>query len=938
MKDYKQTLNLPKTNFSMKANLAQREPGLLDFWKDINLYQSLRSQAKGRKKYILHDGPPYANGQIHIGHAVNKILKDIVVKSKTLSGYDSPFVPGWDCHGLPIELNVEKKEGAKKLSPKAFREACREYAMKQVDLQKEAFKRLGVLGDWENPYLTMDFSYEANIIRTLADIMERGHLQQGHKPVHWCVDCQSALAEAEVEYKNKTSKAIDVAFTLVSPEKLNACFHLLGEDAPDQNAQIILPIWTTTPWTLPANEAVALGEKIDYTLFRTDTGQYFILATTLSGEIFHRYQIEHYSAIATTRGESLGGLMLNHPLLDKEVPVVMGHHVTLDAGTGAVHIAPAHGTEDYEVGQINHLPMEQWVDHRGCYISQAPLFPGAHVLKVNGEIVSLLQDRKKLLACKDLEHSYPHCWRHKTPLIFRATPQWFISMEKHHLRKETLKAIQKCEWIPHWGQSRISMMIANRPDWCISRQRMWGTPIPLFINKETQKPHPESVSLMRQVAHLVEKGGIDAWFDLSPQDLLGKESEDYYKLPDSLDVWFDSGVSHTCVLKQRPELAFPADLYWEGSDQHRGWFHSSILTSVAVYNAAPYKTVLTHGYVVDSKGHKMSKSLGNVIDPLDVVKNLGADILRLWVASTDYRGEMSVSQDIISQAGETYRRIRNTARFMLSNLWDFDSTKKESVTLWDLDQWAICAAQRLTQELKTAYDEFQFHVVCKKIHLFCSEDLGGFYLDIIKDRLYTLPADSQGRRSAQFALYHLINALVSWIAPILSFTAEEIWQCLRENEPERLPSVFLSLFPVETGFTDKGHEWDLLKAVRGEVNQVLERYRNEGKIGSSLDAVVTLYCEDEGELPLYSFLSELNKQEVNNRNQGLRFILITSDVKVLLSNKKDLKGVATGLSGLRAEVEVSTELKCERCWHHRKDVGQNPEFPGVCGRCAENLV
>lgn len=938
MKDYKQTLNLPKTNFSMKANLAQREPGLLNFWKDINLYQQLRdlSLSKNRKKYILHDGPPYANGQIHIGHAVNKILKDIVVKSKTLSGYDAPFVPGWDCHGLPIELNVEKKIGAKKLSPKAFRKTCREYANSQIHLQKEAFKRLGVLGDWEHPYLTMDFSYEANIIRTLADIMAHGHLQQGQKPVHWCVDCQSALAEAEVEYKNKTSKAIDVAFTVVSPEKLNACFHL-GEPLLDKQAEVILPIWTTTPWTLPANEAVAVGDKLDYTLFRTEKGQYFILATVLSGEIFSRYQIEHYSAIATTQGESLCGLILQHPLLPKHVPVVKGHHVTLDAGTGAVHIAPAHGTEDYEVGQINRLPMEQLVDHRGCYIANAPLFPGAHVLKVNGEMVSLLKDHQKLLAVKDLEHSYPHCWRHKTPLIFRATPQWFISMDKHHLRKDTLKAIQACEWIPHWGQSRISTMIANRPDWCISRQRMWGTPIPLFIHKETQKPHPESVSLMRQVAHLVEKEGIDAWFDLQAEDLLGKEAGDYYKLPDSLDVWFDSGVSHTCVLKQRPDLAFPADLYWEGSDQHRGWFHSSTLTSVAVYNVPPYKTVLTHGYVVDSKGYKMSKSLGNVIDPLDVVKNLGADILRLWVASTDYRGEMSVSQDIIAQAGETYRRIRNTARFMLSNLWDFDPAQ-QTVQLWDLDRWVIQQAEQLTRELKEAYDEFQFHLVCKKIHHFCSEDLGGFYLDIIKDRLYTLSANSEGRRSAQQALYCLINALVSWIAPILSFTAEEIWQCLKEKEPERPVSVFLSLFPPCRGAEmNENREWQVLKEVRREVNQVLEHYRNEGKIGSSLDAVVTLYCDNEGELPLYSFLAGLNQQEMHNINQGLRFILITSDAKVLLADKNDVKGVATGLPGLRVVVDVSSELKCSRCWHHRNDVNQDSEFVEICGRCAENL-
>ncbi len=937
MKDYKQTLNLPKTQFPMKANLAQREPGFLAFWKEINLYDQLRALGKHRKKYILHDGPPYANGQIHIGHAVNKILKDIVVKSKTLSGYDAPFVPGWDCHGLPIELNVEKKAAAKKLSPKAFRKACREYAESQIQLQKEAFERLGVLGDWDHPYLTMNFSYEAGVIRALAEMMSHGHLQQGQKPVHWCVDCQSALAEAEVEYKNKTSKAIDVAFRVENPWVLNQCFHL-SEAVLDAQSAVILPIWTTTPWTLPANEAVAVGEKLDYTLFRTEAGQYFILATELSGEIFSRYDIGQYTAIATTQGQSLSQIILKHPLLEKQVPVVTGHHVTLEAGTGAVHTAPAHGVDDYEVGRQNHLPMVQLVDHRGCYVAQAELFPGAHVHKVNNEVVTLLKDRHQLLSVKDLEHSYPHCWRHKTPLIFRATPQWFIGMDQQHLRQNTLKAIQQCEWIPHWGQSRISTMIANRPDWCISRQRMWGTPIPLFIHKETQTPHPESVSLMKQVANLVEKEGIDAWFDLSMQDLLGKEAEDYYKLTDSLDVWFDSGVSHSCVLKQRPELAFPADLYWEGSDQHRGWFQSSILTSMAMSQAAPYKAVLTHGYVVDAKGHKMSKSLGNVIDPLGVIKSLGADILRLWVASTDYRGEMSVSQDIIAQAGEMYRRIRNTARFILSNLWDFDPNTEQNIDLWDIDHWAIQETNRLTYAIKEAYDAFQFHGVCKKIHHFCNEDLGGFYLDLLKDRLYTLPANSAGRRSAQKALYHLIHALTAWIAPILSFTAEEIWQCLKEKDSHQAASVFLSQFPeTKTSDLSEGREWHWLKAVKSEVNQLLERYRNEGKIGSSLEAVVTLYCHDEGEYPLYSFLSALNQEEAKNMNQGLRFTLITSDVQVFPADSQDVKGLVTAIPNLRVSVDVSTEPKCERCWHHRQDVGQSVEYPATCGRCVENL-
>lgn len=938
--DYKDTLNLPKTDFPMKANLPQREPQILQFWEEIKLYQKLRDQRQGQEKFILHDGPPYANGDIHIGHVVNKALKDIVTKSKSLSGFDAPYVPGWDCHGLPIELNVEKKIGKafSEVTPEQFRQACRDYAHSQIDIQRNSFMRLGVLGDWQNPYLTMDHSYEADIIRALAKIIANGHLQRGQKPVHWCIDCHSALAEAEVEYKDKTSPAIDVRFVVIDKEAFAKHF------ATKINFKLPLsiPIWTTTPWTLPANQAVALSPEIDYSLVMIDAKEYILLATDLLSNAMHRYGIETYEVVGTCKGQALEGIKLQHPLLARQVPVVLGEHVDTSTGTGAVHTAPAHGQDDYVVALKYNLPIDNPVDDKGHYIKDAELFPGMFVLKANPLFIGLLKEKNALLFNTTITHSYPHCWRHKTALIFRATSQWFISMDKENLRTNSLKSISETQWIPSWGEARIADMIKKRPDWCISRQRFWGTPLPFFIHNITGELHPNTAELMEQVAQIIEKKGIDGWFNLPADTLLGKDAEHYYKSNDTLDVWFDSGVSHYCVLEKRPELHFPADMYLEGSDQHRGWFNSSLMTSVAMHNNAPYKTVLTHGFTIDVEGRKMSKSLGNVITADKAMKTLGADILRLWVASSDYTGEINFSDEIFNRTSEVYRRIRNTARFMLSNLCDFkpkQHLKAHGDKLWILDYWALETMQSLHQEIMQAYDSYQFHIVCQKIQHFCSIEMGAFYLDIIKDRLYTMPTNNTGRRSAQIVLYSLLNALVTWIAPILSFTAEEIWQCARPFD-DRPESVFLSQWSVPT--LNKKNEiahqaWDLLQKVRNEVNKVLEQYRNEGLIGSPLEAIVTLYCDTRGDKKLYDLLFGLNEEEKEDPNQGLRFILITSQAIVLSADERPADAISTTIPELWLKVQPSTQQKCIRCWHRREDVNKQPEFPELCGRCVENV-
>ncbi len=926
--DYKSTLNLPQTDFPMKANLAAREPEVLKHWQEIDLYGKLREQGRSRPKYVLHDGPPYANGDIHIGHAVNKILKDIIVKARTLSGFDAPYVPGWDCHGLPIEHAVEKKIGkaGEKVEPTRFRQACREYARAQVDRQREDFIRLGVVGDWDNSYLTMDFAFEANIIRALGRVIANGHVVRGHKPVHWCSDCGSALAEAEVEYMDKTSPAIDVRFTVVDPAAFLArCEHASGH-VGEGPVQVV--IWTTTPWTLPANQAVALHPDLEYVLLQ-GTGpkghERLLIADLLVKNAMARYGIEKYRVVANCRGKDLEGVKLKHPFYMREVPIILGEHVTTEAGTGAVHTAPGHGLEDFIVGERYGLAVDNPVGEDGKFLAGTDLFAGEHVFKANDHVVEVLKARGALLHAEALNHSYPHCWRHKTPIIFRATSQWFISMDR--LREPALRAIAGVRWIPDWGQARIQGMIENRPDWCISRQRAWGVPIPLFVHRQTGEAHPDTERLIGEVAERVEKQGIDAWFDLKPQDLLGAQAGQYEKVSDTLDVWFDSGVTHSCVLERRPELPFPADLYLEGSDQHRGWFQSSLLTSMAMHGKAPYKSVLTHGFTVDAKGRKMSKSLGNVIVPQKVIKVMGADILRLWVAATEYRAEMSISDEILTRMADSYRRIRNTTRYFLANLSGFDESALLPVKdMLPLDRWALARAHDLQNEVLEAYEQFQFHVIYQKLHQFCVVDMGGFYLDILKDRMYTMPARSRGRRSAQTAMLHILQGLVRWLAPILSFTAEEIWRYMPGKRGE---SVFLetwySLPDLPDGAVDRGF-WSEVITVRQAVARELEKLRVAGDIGSGLDAEVDIYGDD-------AWLKRLRRL-----GDELRFVFITSYVRVHPLSEKTANSVETGIKGLALRVAPSTFPKCIRCWHHREDVGSHKDHPQICGRCVQNVT
>lgn len=928
MSDYKNTLNLPQTDFPMKASLSEREPHILEKWQTISIYEKLRSMGKGKKKFILHDGPPYANGHIHVGHAVNKILKDIIVKSKTLSGFDSPFVPGWDCHGLPIELNVEKKHGkpGRKISVTDFRAACREYAASQIDIQREEFIRLGVIGDWQNPYRTMDFTYEANIIRSLAKIIRNKHVQKGYKPVYWCLDCASALAEAEVEYAEKTSPSVDVRFGVVDATDFWSRFdHVHKGMGP-----LTVPIWTTTPWTLPANEGVALNPLLNYVLVSADGKEQFLVAEDLLPHVLKRYNVtEHYIA-GRVVGEKLLGVKLKHPFYDKEVPIVLGDHVTIEAGTGAVHTSPAHGQDDFLVGKKYNLPLENPVGDDGCYIASTPLFAGLHVTKANDVIIETLKEKGNLILQENIRHSFPHCWRHKTPLIMRATPQWFISMDQSNLRATTMSDIPKVEWVPEWGESRIAGMIENRPDWCISRQRVWGVPLALFIHKETGELHPDIIDLMEKVAERVEKQGIEAWFALDAKELLGDDAERYQKTTDVLDVWFDSGVTHECVLRARPELAFPADIVLEGSDQHRGWFQSLLLTSVAMNGQAPYREVLTHGFVVDAQGRKMSKSVGNVIAPEEVIKTLGADILRLWVASVDYRTEIAASKEILARTSEAYRRIRNTARFLLANLHGFDPKKNLVPTedMLSLDRWIMDKARLLQEEILEAFATYQFHLITQKLHNFCVTDLGGFYLDIIKDRQYTMQTDSRGRRSAQTALYHIVHALVRWMAPIMSFTAEEIWQYIPGEKAEsvQLTTWYENLPLLDKDGMDEAY-WEKIRAVRDAVNKEIENQRNLGKIGSALEAEVCLYCAPH------------LQQQLDQLENELRFVLITSSATVIPEHAGPAADVVvTDVPGLALKIVPTASPKCERCWHRRNDVSANSDYPGLCGRCVENVA
>ena len=929
MTDYKPTLNLPNTSFPMRGDLAKREPGMLKDWESRKLYQQLRTIAAGRPKFILHDGPPYANGKIHIGHAVNKILKDIIVKSKTLSGYDAPYVPGWDCHGLPIELKVEEKLGkaGNKVDAFTFRKACREYAAEQIDLQRKDFKRLGVLGDWDNPYLTMAFQTEADIVRALGRITSNGHLHKGAKPVHWCTDCGSALAEAEVEYADKTSFSIDVRFTLVNEADLLTRV----PDAVGQG-EVSVVIWTTTPWTLPANQAVALNPELEYVVVQTATER-LILAAALYESVMQRVGITDYTLIARVQGEKLEGLLLQHPFYARQVPVILGDHVTTDAGTGAVHTAQGHGQEDFVVGLKYDLPVDNPVGGDGKFLPNTPLFAGESVHKANPHVLEVLTEQGKLLHADKLRHSYPHCWRHKTPLIFRATPQWFISLDQNGLRTQALEAIQGVKWIPDWGKARIESMVQNRPDWCISRQRTWGVPIALFVHKETGELHPQTEALIEAAAQRIEQEGIDAWFRLQPEELLGADAPFYDKVQDTLDVWFDSGVTHASVLERNPQLRFPADVYLEGSDQHRGWFQSSLLSAIGTRGEAPYRTVLTHGFTVDAKGEKMSKSKGNIVAPQEVNDKLGADILRLWVAATDYSREMSVSDEILKRTADAYRRIRNTARFLLANLNDFDPAK-DVVAAQDmlaLDRWIVDQAAQVQAKVLSAYDRFQFHLIAQEVLNFCTVELGSLFLDITKDRQYTMQADSRGRRSAQTAAWHILNAMVRWLYPVLSFTAEEIWQHMPGDKAESVlfTQWYDGLFSLDANDALSANEWSYVFNLRELISKQLEAVRVAGLIGASLDAEVDIYYHKQGR--------EAGTDPLEKLGDELRFVLITSYARL-----HDLSEVPADAIEVIEQVFVrvtpSNHGKCVRCWHHREDVGSHAEHPELCGRCVENVA
>ena len=908
MADYKSTLNLPDTPFPMRGDLAKREPGWVQQWQEGKLYERIRETSSGRPKFVLHDGPPYANGDIHIGHAVNKILKDIVVKSKTLSGFDSPYVPGWDCHGLPIEHQVEKKHG-KNIPAAQFRKLCRDFATEQIDRQRKDFIRLGVLGDWMNPYRTMDFKTEADTIRALDSIRRRGYLYQGAKPVHWCLDCRSALAEAEVEYEDRTSPAIDVAFRVHDNAALAKLLRFTHIYEP-----VFAVIWTTTPWTLPANQAVSVHPEFDYVLVHFSAG-FLILAKELAVKCLESYQLKDYEIVAEFKGADIENLKLEHPFYDRIVPVVLGDHVTLESGTGLVHTAPAHGVEDFAVGLRYKLPVENPVDDDGRFFQKTPLVGGLTVWQANDVVIQALKDHERLLRSESYKHSYPHCWRHKSPLIFRATRQWFIGMDLgsgRGLRQVASAAVEATAFYPSWGEARLEAMISNRPDWCVSRQRNWGTPMAYFVHKETGELHPRTDELVELVAKRVEQQGIEGWFSLEAEEMLGADAATYRKVPDTLDVWFDSGTTHMSVLARRNGLAKPADLYLEGSDQHRGWFQSSLLTGCAIDGQAPFKGLLTHGFVVDGQGRKMSKSLGNVIAPQKVMDTLGADVLRLWIASTDYSGELSLSDEILKRVVESYRRIRNTLRFLLANLDDFDPKAHElPVAEWlEIDRYALQMAERLQRQVLKDYDAFEFHYVMQKIQAFCSEDLGGFYLDILKDRLYTAARDSSARRSAQNALYHIAQSLLRLIAPVLSFTADEAWPVLVREEKDSVLLHTWHQFPDAGG--DLCERWDQIRVVRAEVQKELEALRTAGKIGSSLQAEVEVHAEGT------------RLDALKALGDDLRFVFITSQAKV-----------AHGSAAI--VVHPSEHKKCERCWHYRADIGADPAHAEICGRCTQNL-
>jgi isoleucyl-tRNA synthetase len=933
MADYKNTLNLPDTPFPMRGDLAKREPQWVRQWQERGVYKRLRSIAKGRPRFVLHDGPPYANGDIHIGHAVNKILKDVIVKSRTLAGFDAPYVPGWDCHGMPIEVQIEKQHG-KHLSVEETQRLCRAYAAKQIERQKVDFQRLGVLGDWDNPYLTMAYRNEADEIRALGALLAKGYLYRGLKPVNWCFDCGSALAEAEVEYEDRKDLAIDVGFALAAEDrdKLMRAFAL--DALPD--GPIYAVIWTTTPWTIPGNQALNVHPDIAYSLVDTERGA-LILASDLEEACLERYNLRRRDPESKLDhrcyGRDLENIRFKHPFYDRAAPVYLGDYVTLDTGTGIVHSAPAYGVEDFESCRRYGMRDEDIltpVQGDGRFVKSLPLFGGSMIWDANLEIVAEIERHGALFASAPYVHSYMHCWRHKTPVILRATVQWFAGMDDtpgyegvkpaEPLRATALRGVENTQFFPAWGQARLHGMIANRPDWTLSRQRQWGVPMPFFIHKETGELHPEALELLAAVAKRVEEGGIEAWQQLDPRELLGDDASHYDKVKDTLDVWFDSGSTHFTVLRgsHREETEFPADLYLEGSDQHRGWFHSSLLVSCMMNGVPPYKALLTHGFVIDMEGRKMSKSRGTGMSPQEITGTLGAEVLRLWVASTDYSSELNLSNEILKRVVESYRRIRNTLRFLLANTSDFDPARHALpvAQLLEIDRYALAFAARLQDELAADYERYEFHLVARKLQGFCSEDLGAFYLDILKDRLYTCGEDSPARRSAQTALYHITHSLVRLLAPILSFTAEELWAVFNGTKDD---SVFFHTWHALPEVADAPQllaKWTRLRELRALVRKSIEELRSAGKVGSSLQAEVELRVDGTD----YELLAGLGDE--------LKFVMLTSEARVAR---------ASGTADERIDVTASAHAKCERCWHYRADLGADAAHPSLCGRCVANL-
>ena len=935
----KYPVNLLDTPFPMRGDLPKREPQWVKQWQEKQLYQKIRQARAGAKKFVLHDGPPYANGDIHIGHAVNKILKDMIVKARGLSGLDAVYVPGWDCHGMPIEIQIEKQFG-KGLPVQEVQAKARAYAKEQIDRQREDFKRLGVLGDWDDPYLTMNFRNEADEIRALGKILEKGYVFRGLKPVNWCFDCGSALAEAEVEYRDKTDLSIDVAFPFAEPEKVGAAFGLPA--LPAKPGSIV--IWTTTPWTIPSNQALNVHPEIRYALVETDA-RLLILAEERVADCLKTYGLEG-TVIAVADGAALAGLRFHHPLADVDAgyartsPIYLGDYVTTESGTGIVHSAPAYGIEDFQSCKAHGLSDADIISPvmgDGVYAASLPLFGGLSIWDANPKIVETLRAAGTLMHAEKYAHSYMHCWRHKTPIIYRATSQWFAGMDvkpndgKPTLRETALAGIEETEFYPAWGKQRLHNMIAHRPDWTLSRQRQWGVPMAFFVHRETGALHPRTPELLEAVAKRVEQHGIEAWQTLDPKDLLGDEAAQYEKNRDTLDVWFDSGTTHWHVIRgsHRDALFDPsadtpegrtADLYLEGSDQHRGWFHSSLLTASMLYGKPPYKALLTHGFTVDGEGRKMSKSVGNTVSPQDVANKMGAEIIRLWVASTDYSGELSISDEILKRVVEGYRRIRNTLRFLLANLADYDHSKHAlPPEQWlEMDRYAVAMTASLQKEVLSHYDVYEFHPVVAKLQTFCSEDLGGFYLDVLKDRLYTTAADSPARRAAQNALFHITQAMLHWMAPFLSFTAEEAWQVLAHGT-EHTDTIFTSTYYALPGIDnadDLQVKWQLIRDARGEVTRQLEDVRTAGGIGSSLQAEVSILAGG----PTYDALASLG--------DDLRFVLITSAATVARAPEG---------GDLLVTVTPSTHEKCERCWHYRADVGHDAAHPTLCGRCTSNL-